>query len=213
MRCPACGVDVVESAMFCHRCGETISPGKTSEESPNPQEQFRTAAESRKTATGGEERDLWAGAFSPRAMIGNWVLTGIATLVAIIAWIVWMPPMVVWWALAGVVVVVWAYQVGVLMYRRMSQVYRLSTQRLIHESGLLRRTTDRIEVLDIDDITVEQGLVERMLGVGTIHISSSDRTHPDLRLRGIENVKEVATIFDNARLDERRRRSLHIEHI
>jgi hypothetical protein len=89
----------------------------------------------------------------------------------------------------------------------------LTTQRFIHESGILRRVNNRIEVLDIDDITFEQGLFERLTGVGTIRIMSHDRSDPDLVLRGIQNVPAVAKLMDDARLAERRRRGLHVEQI
>ena len=65
----------------------------------------------------------------------------------------------------------------------------------------------------MDDITFEQGLLERLTGVGAIRIVSHDRTDPELALPGIENVQEVAALFDNARLAERRRRGLHVEQI
>ena len=65
----------------------------------------------------------------------------------------------------------------------------LTNQRFIHESGILRRVSDRIEVLDIDDITFEQGIIERLVGVGTIRVMSSDRSHPELLMYGIENVR------------------------
>ena len=80
-------------------------------------------------------------------------------------------------------------------------------------AGILRRVNNRIEVLDMDDITFEQGLLERLSGVGTIRIVSHDRTDPELVLPGIENVKHVAWLFDDARLAERRRRGLHVEQI
>jgi hypothetical protein len=73
--------------------------------------------------------------------------------------------------------------------------------------------TDRIEVIDIDDVTYEQGLVQRMLGVGTIRIASSDRTHPELVLSGIDGVQQVADTIDDIRRKERRKRGLHIESI
>jgi len=97
--------------------------------------------------------------------------------------------------------------------RRISVHYLLTTQRFIHESGVLRRVNNRIEVLDMDDITFEQSLLERLTGVGTIRIVSHDRTTPELSIRGIENVKHVAGLFDDARLAERRRRGLHVEQI
>jgi len=77
----------------------------------------------------------------------------------------------------------------------------------------LVRTTDRIEVIDIDDVTYRQGIVERALGVGTILLESSDRTHPTLILSGIDDVQRVAGLIDDVRRKERRRRGIHIEQI
>ena len=73
--------------------------------------------------------------------------------------------------------------------------------------------TDRIETIDMDDIAFVQGPVERVLGIGSIKVTSSDRTHPELHLIGIENVQHVAEMIDNARRAERLRRGIHIESI
>ena len=66
-----------------------------------------------------------------------------------------------------------------LAYRKLTCKYRLTSQRFIHESGLLKRVTDRIEVIDIDDVSFEQRIVERIVGVGTVKVKSSDRSHPE----------------------------------
>jgi membrane protein YdbS with pleckstrin-like domain len=100
-----------------------------------------------------------------------------------------------------------------LAYRRVSVKYRLTNQRLFHEQGILRRVTDRIELIDIDDVTMEQGLLERLFGVGTIHVSSSDRTAPNLQMPGIDDVKAVADTIDQARRAERQRRGVFIESV
>jgi membrane protein YdbS with pleckstrin-like domain len=83
----------------------------------------------------------------------------------------------------------------------------------MHERGLLWRRQDRIETIDIDDVAVEQGPIARMLGVGTVRLTSSDRSTPEFLLAGIEDVRNVATMIDNARRTERRKRGLHIESI
>ena len=70
-----------------------------------------------------------------------------------------------------------------------------------------------IEVIDIDDVTYTQGVVQRIVGVGTIKISSTDRTHPELALLGIDDVERIADMIDDVRRQERRRRGLHIESI
>jgi uncharacterized membrane protein YdbT with pleckstrin-like domain len=99
--------------------------------------------------------------------------------------------------------------IGVYAFRRLGQHYELTTQRFIHQSGVLVRKTDRIEVIDIEDVSYTQGIIQRMLGVGQITISGRDQSHPVLVLIGIDNVPEVASLIDDVRRDERRKRSLH----
>ena len=65
----------------------------------------------------------------------------------------------------------------------------------------------------MDDITYVQGIVDRIFGTGTIKVTSSDRTHPEVNLRGIDQVREVAALLDSARRQERLRRGVHIEAI
>jgi hypothetical protein len=77
----------------------------------------------------------------------------------------------------------------------------------------LWRETDRIEAIDIDDVSFSQGPVERMLGVGSIRILSSDQSHPTMDLPGIENVRAVASLIDEVRRQERRKRGLYVESV
>ena len=111
------------------------------------------------------------------------------------------------------VAVIWVF--GGLLYgwRRLGFHYQLTTQRFIHQAGVFTRQTDRIEVIDIDDVSYTQGPIQRALGVGNISLTGSDRTHPTLSMIGIPNVKEVSGLIDDIRRKERRRRSLHIEAI
>ena len=159
------------------------------------------------------EEELWRGGYSSKAMAAAWVASGLVSLVLLVVGILWVRDAIWWLILVVAMILPWLYSFAVLCYRRMSVHYLLSTQRFIHESGILRRVNNRIEVLDMDDITFEQGLLERFSGVGTIRIMSHDRSDPELELRGIENVQEVARLIDDARLAERRRRGLHVEQI
>ena len=96
-------------------------------------------------------------------------------------------------------------------YRRWSMYYELTTQRFIHTQGILTRTTDRVDVIDIDDVSYTQGVVQRILGVGTIRLMSKDQSHPSLNLLGIDQVARVSGMIDDVRRKERRKRSLHID--
>jgi len=164
------------------------------------------------------ESKMWEGGFSPKAMYGTWLmssLVSLAVLVGLIAatfsgvtidavkglWLGGFVAIVAWWAIAIVV----------YFYRRWGVYYELTSQRFIHSSGLLVRTTDRIDVIDIDDVAFTQGLVQRLLNVGTIQLTSQDSSHPRLLLRGIEDVEKVSVLIDDVRRKERRKRSLHID--
>ncbi len=179
---------------------------------PTAAERFRDTVKSKQDVDDEEEQDLWRGRYSSKAMYGKFILAAVISVATVGVAIAfgWMGAWIYWGA---ALVVIWGGLVLTLLYRQLSCKYLLTTQRFIHEMGLLKRTTDRIEVIDIDDVTLEQRVVERMFGVGSIKITSSDRSHPELVLVGIEDVKNVTDTIDDIRRKERRRRGLHIEAI
>ena len=216
MQCVACGTEVPSQAAFCPKCGEPVQAGGPGKQAGGEE---RTAAERLRDGTGAaagtehaSEDVLWQGSYSGRAMLGSWLLVLLATA-ALIGFGVWLNDPTAWMAVAGICVAAWAVVGLVMGYRKVSVRYILRQERLIHEKGILKRVTDRIETIDIDDVTCEQGFVERFLGVGTIRIHSSDRTHPELPLPGIADVNHVAEMIDDIRRKERRRRGLHIESV
>jgi membrane protein YdbS with pleckstrin-like domain len=177
---------------------------------PAPHENLAPAT--RRVPTDDTEVELWVGNYSGKEMVINWVLGSVITVVAIVVVAIFF--MQVWqaWAISmGAVALMWAWLGLLLLYRKWSVAYRLTNQRFVHRHGLLAIRTDRIETIDIDDVAFTQGFFERMMGVGTIRITSTDRTHPELILRGIDKVQEVASLMDGARRKERVRRGLHIE--
>ncbi len=138
----------------------------------------------------------------------------IVTVLAIVGVAMFAPDIEFIWPIIGsVIILMWVTAIANYIYRRLSVHYELTTQRFVHQAGLLVRRTDRIEVIDIDDVSYTQGIIQRMLGVGTIRISSTDRTHPELVLRGIDRVPETASLIDDVRREERRRRSLFVESV
>jgi uncharacterized membrane protein YdbT with pleckstrin-like domain len=222
MHCPACGVEVVEQAVYCHKCGQRLpsaengppQPARPAEPlKPAPADDVEPVAPARREGLDEPETELWRGGYSSKAMTGMWVISGLISIALLVVGILWARNATWWLVLIVLIILPWLYVFAVLCYRRMSVHYLLTTQRFIHETGILRRVNNRIEVLDMDDITFEQSLFERLAGVGTIRIMSHDRTDPELVLRGIENVPEVTRLIDDARLTERRRRGLHVEQI
>jgi membrane protein YdbS with pleckstrin-like domain len=205
MLCPTCKTTAPDDSAFCPKCGQRlVSDGITLSAE-------RLKAGARPAATEPEQQ-LWHGSYSAKAMYGSWLLAGVATLMAVVVSI--FVPTPVTWLVAGVIVAaLWVVSLAYYMIERLSIDYTLTTQRFVHQKGLLRRVTNRIEVIDIDDVTVEQGFFERMFGVGTIKLLSSDTSDPSLVLRGIDDCKRVASMIDDTRRDERRKRGMFIESV
>ncbi len=229
MQCYQCGEEVLGEAVYCHRCGARLdatgepaaddepnrreeTPDDDAGERPSMADRFRDSTAQRNRDDGGTEQTLWEGGYSSKAMLGRWVLSLFITL-GLIAGGIFIWQYYVWLGIAVGVVLLWAYQVLVFLGRRWSVHYRLTNQRFIHEVGILRRVTDRVELIDVNDITYEQGMVERLVGVGSVRMSSRDPTHPELILKGIEDVARVAGMIDEAFRAERRRRGLVLENL
>jgi len=220
MRCTACGAETPAEAIFCAKCGRNLQDEAVPAQQAAPASQGASGSIAQRiknaaAPVAGDDDDetevsLWQGGYSAKAMIGGWVLAAIAS-VLLVAATVFFPA--AWFVLVPLIFLAWIYAALVLAYRKLGVYYELTTQRFIHKSGILKRTSDRLEVIDIDDVTYSQGLIQRMVNVGTIRISSSDRTHPELALIGIDDVRVVADTIDDVRRKERRRRGLHIESV
>jgi uncharacterized membrane protein YdbT with pleckstrin-like domain len=189
-----------------------------SEQQINPANSPQSALQPRPGIANEPEVPLWHGGYSPKAMVGTWIVSifiSAAVLVALIlipiAETTKLTDGQVWGAGIGIIVLWWLLAGLSYAYKRIGTYYELTSQRFIHSSGILLRTTDRIDVIDIDDVTFSQGIVDRMLGIGTIKLSSQDATHPQLVLKGIDEVNKVSGMIDDTRRKERRKRSLHID--
>lgn len=222
MMCKECGADVVEEAAFCHVCGANLKGSAGSQAAapresaadprPSGKDQFAQRLNAGADAED-EEELLWRGSFSKLAMVGAWIAAGGFSIVLVVIGAVFNFSQTAWLTACAAIGVVWLFLLLRLLYRQLSISYTLTSQRLIHEHGLLWRRTDRIEAIDIDDVTFDQGPIERMMGVGTVKITSSDQTTPEFSLVGIEDVRRIATLVDEVRRKERRKRGLHIETV
>jgi len=159
------------------------------------------------------EIELWEGTYSGKAMVGQWLLGVLAAIGVPILLIVMGASATIWKIAMILVAVGWLALALLMCYRKLSHKYELTTQRFKHRAGIFTRMSDRIELIDIDDVSCKQGIIQAMMGVGTVIIESSDTSHPRLTLYGIDNVKDVTDKIDDSRRTERRKRGIHIESI
>ncbi len=82
------------------------------------------------------------------------------------------------------------FLVGGLLWLRVwylvaSTRYRLTTQRLFVQTGLIAKHVEEVELFRVKDVTLSQGVLQRMTGVGNVVVLSTDDTAPRLELAGI----------------------------
>lgn len=212
MRCPHCHADVSAKAQFCSQCGESLDAVpqrrfETTESRPKPHPLASDLTDD------DEERELWRGTYSAKGMINYWLVAIAATIALPSVGAYASLDRVGWIGLLALLAVLWLGLFIMVGFQKLDVHYVLTNQRLMHRSGILTRHSHRIEVIDIDDVSYRQGIIERLFGVGTITILSSDHSDPELELPGIDHVHEVAAMMDEARRAERVRRGLHIEAI
>ena len=91
------------------------------------------------------------------------------------------------WILALVVVVWWALRP---FLDWLTATYTITSKRLITRQGLISRKGHDIPLMRISDVAFDQGIVDRMLGCGTLVVSDAS-THGSVRLHDIPRVENV----------------------
>lgn len=91
------------------------------------------------------------------------------------------------WILAAVVVL-WFTLRPFLDW--LTSTYTITTKRLITREGVLARSGHDIPLMRISDVAYDMGIIDRMLGCGTLVISDAS-THGSVRLHDIPHVEDV----------------------
>ena len=86
-------------------------------------------------------------------------------------------------------------------------VYGLTEDRLFIKTGVLNIHEDEVRLYRILDLSLRKTLWQRMVGLGTIHVDSSDKTMKAFDIQNIrrcEDVKEQLSQFVEQERDKKR---------
>lgn len=72
--------------------------------------------------------------------------------------------------------------------------YRITNYRIDFDRGLLFKKSDTIELWHVEDVSLAQGPLDRILNVGTIKVVSNDATNPILYLNSVQSPR---MLFEN----------------
>lgn len=129
------------------------------------------------------ENVLWKGRPSQLLNLGSYMV-GLLLIVGIGIGGSFFPP--VWIALI--------LPLGWMLWRFLTvrcQVYELTNERLRLYTGVLNQNIDELELYRVKDTTMERPFLLRIFGLSTVHLDTSDRSHPKVRLHAISKAVEL----------------------
>jgi len=201
--CPECGKQMSDQAPSCPHCGYAPAGGAV-----------RFAAVGAATPDAGRrETVIWEGSPSLKLLLIQVLRTLIVATAAVVAAIFvhplavsffedlsakggrgprdGSPATLILMVIVGSYLVIRAIVLSTSVMRLRTTKYRLTNQRLVVEQGILSRTLDEVDLRTVDDSGFSQSPLERLQGIGTVWVVSSDRSTPRLTLRGIPDPRSL----------------------
>lgn len=91
--------------------------------------------------------------------------------------------------------------------------YSMTDDRLFLECGFLNIKTEEVLLYRIRDISLERKLGQRIFGVGSVRVISSDKTAPELLIKNIKHPIEVKELIHRQVEDAKLKRRMHFSEL
>ena len=91
--------------------------------------------------------------------------------------------------------------------------YSLSEDRLFLEKGFLNINADEVLLYRVRDLELNLKLTQRIFGVGTVWVHSSDQSIPHLELKNVKKPREVKEMIHRAVEQAKEKRSMRTMEI
>ena len=82
-------------------------------------------------------------------------------------------------------------------WHRGSKLYRVTTRRIVVETGVLSKRLEQIDLYRIADYTVDRPFGQRILGTGNLLPKTFDKSTPELHVREIKT--DVVALYEKLR--------------
>ncbi len=130
-----------------------------------------------------EEETLWQGA---RSQITNWGVYLLALLLIAAAIVGGFFFPFAWAAIAVPILwIVWVW------LQTRSESFTLTTERLRLKKGVLNQVFDEVELYRVKDVTLSRSALQRLFGLGTVTMQTSDQGQENICIDSVRNSEEL----------------------
>jgi len=99
------------------------------------------------------------------------------------------------WLITLVVLIIQLIYFFVALMKQRSTVYTITNQRVIIERGVMSKSLNEIDLRYIDETEFFQRFTERLLGIGSVTLISSDKVFPSTTLHSIKDPRNVRELI------------------
>lgn len=95
--------------------------------------------------------------------------------------------------------------------RSLGTRYRITSQRVVVETGVFSKRMDQIDLYRVVDFAVERTFGQRLMGTGTLVLEAMDKSTPEVRIEGIR--ADVNALYERLRAAcevEKQRRNVRV---
>jgi uncharacterized membrane protein YdbT with pleckstrin-like domain len=137
------------------------------------------------------EEHVWTGSSSQWKNFGVFLFCLILIVGIVIAALALPPPGPLLIALAAIPAL-WAFW---RWLKTRCRIYRLTSERLVVEDGVLNKTSETLELYRVRDLQVSRPFIHRLVGLENLQLITSDPTTPRMLIDAISAAEKLGDRF------------------
>ena len=73
------------------------------------------------------------------------------------------------------------------------------SDRVAQRQGIIAKNTSEVQIADLRNVVANQGILERMFGLGSVGLSTAGQSDFEIQMRGIRGPQKVVMIIQDQR--------------